>query len=139
MLCAKSLQSCPTFCDPVDCSPPGSSVHGDSPGKNTGVGCHVLLQGIFPAQGLNPGLLCLLNWQAGSFPLAPPEKPRACGRAGAGGRLAQKRDYRGHELKQVSSWDLVHISETLPPPSAYSLVQARQTDVSAAGRGPNLA
>ena len=32
-------------CDPTDCSPPGSSVHGDSPGKNTGVGCHFLLQG----------------------------------------------------------------------------------------------
>ena len=31
--------------------------HGDPPGKNTGVGCHALLQGIFPAQGLNPGLL----------------------------------------------------------------------------------
>ena len=40
----------------MDCSPPGSSVHGDSPGKNTGVGCHVLLQGILPTQGLNPGL-----------------------------------------------------------------------------------
>ena len=40
----------------MDCSPPGSSVHGDSPGKNTGVGCHVLLQGIFPTQGSNPGL-----------------------------------------------------------------------------------
>ena len=38
-------------------SPPGSSLHGDSPGKNTGVGCHFLLQGIFPAQGLNGGLL----------------------------------------------------------------------------------
>ena len=37
-------QSCPTLCDPVDCSPPGSSGHGDSPGKNTGVGCHFLLQ-----------------------------------------------------------------------------------------------
>ena len=37
-------------------SPPGSSVHGDSPGKNTGVGCHALLQGIFPTQGLNLGL-----------------------------------------------------------------------------------
>ena len=49
-------QSCPTFCDPVDYSPPGSSVHGDSPGKNTGVGCYALLQGIFPSQGLNPGL-----------------------------------------------------------------------------------
>ena len=33
-------QSCLTLCDPVDCSPPGSSVQGDSPGKNTGVGCH---------------------------------------------------------------------------------------------------
>ena len=38
-------------------SPPGSSVQGDSPGKNTGMGCHALLQGIFPTQGLNPGLL----------------------------------------------------------------------------------
>ena len=49
-------QSCPTLCDPIDFSSPGSSVHGDSPGKNTGVGCHLLLQGIFPTQGLNPGL-----------------------------------------------------------------------------------
>ena len=40
----------------MDCSSPGFSVHGDSPGKNTGEGCHVLLQGIFPTQGLNPGL-----------------------------------------------------------------------------------
>ena len=40
----------------MDCSLPGSSVHGDSPGKNTGVGCHGLLQGIFPTQGSNPGL-----------------------------------------------------------------------------------
>ena len=50
-------QSCLTLCDPVDCSPPGSSVHGDFPGKNIGVGCHALLQGIFPTQGSNPGLL----------------------------------------------------------------------------------
>ena len=49
-------QSCLTLCNPMDCSPPGSSVHGDSPGKNTRVGCHALLQGIFPTQGLNPGL-----------------------------------------------------------------------------------
>ena len=39
----------------MDSSPPGSSVHGDSPGKNTGVGCHDLLLGIFPTQGSNPG------------------------------------------------------------------------------------
>ena len=37
------VQLCPTLCDPMDCSPPGSSVHGDSPGKNTGVGCHAFL------------------------------------------------------------------------------------------------
>ena len=35
-------QSCPTLCDPMDCSPPGSSVLGDSPGKNTGMGCHAM-------------------------------------------------------------------------------------------------
>ena len=56
MLCLVA-QSCPTLCDSMDCSPPGSSIHGDSPGKNTGVGCHVLLQGIFPTQGSNPSLL----------------------------------------------------------------------------------
>ena len=72
---AKSLQSCQTLYDPMNCSPPGSSVHGDSPGKNTGVGCHPLLQGIFPTQGLNPRLLSLLHQQAVSLPLAPPGKP----------------------------------------------------------------
>ena len=56
--CVLVAQLCLTLCDPVDCSLPGSSVHGmNSPGQNTGVGCHSLLQGIFPAQGLNKGLL----------------------------------------------------------------------------------
>ena len=54
-------QSCLILCDPMDCSLdcslPSSSVHGDSPGKNTGLGCHALLQGIFPTQGSIPGLL----------------------------------------------------------------------------------
>ena len=50
-------QSCLTLCDLMDCSLPGSSVHGDSPGKNIGVGCHSLLQQIFPTWGWNPGLL----------------------------------------------------------------------------------
>ena len=40
----------------MDCSLPGSSAHGHSPGKNTEVNCHALLQGIFPTQGSNPGL-----------------------------------------------------------------------------------
>ena len=44
-------QSCPTLCNS------GSSVHGVSPDKNTGVGCHALLHGIFPVQGSNPGFL----------------------------------------------------------------------------------
>ena len=51
-----SAQLCPIVCNPMDCSPSGSSVHGDSPGENTGVGCCALLQGIFPTRGLNSGL-----------------------------------------------------------------------------------
>ena len=47
LMCAESLQSCPTLCDRLDCSPPGSPVLGCSPGKTTGVSCHALLQGIF--------------------------------------------------------------------------------------------
>ena len=43
--CCLAVLSCLTLHDPMDCSPPGSSVHGDSPGKNSGVGCHFLLQG----------------------------------------------------------------------------------------------
>ena len=64
--------SCPTLCHPMDYSPPGFSVHGDSPGKNTGLGAYAPLQGIFPTQGLNLGLLhCrwilyLLSHQASS-------------------------------------------------------------------------
>ena len=53
-----------TLCDPIDCSPPGSSVHGDSRGKNTAVGCHALLQGGLPHPGIetasltSPALQC---------------------------------------------------------------------------------
>ena len=60
-------QLCPTLCEPMDCSPPGSSVPGDSSGKNTGVSCKVLLLGIFPNQGSNPHLL---RWQVDSLPLS---------------------------------------------------------------------
>ena len=52
----KDLHDPDNLCDSTDCSPPGSSVHGESPGQNSGVGCHALLQGIFPTQGSNPGL-----------------------------------------------------------------------------------
>ena len=60
--------------DPMQSSEPARLLcPWDCPGKNTRVGCHFLLQGIFPTQGSN---LCLLDWQAGSLPLASPGKPR---------------------------------------------------------------
>ena len=61
-----SLSHVRLFCDPVDSSPPGSFCPWDFPGKNTRVGSHSLLQGIFPTQGSNPSLL---HWQVGSLPL----------------------------------------------------------------------
>ena len=67
-------QQCPTLCNPMDWSPLDSSLHGIFPGKNTGVGCHFLLQGIFLTQRLN---LCLLHWQADSFIWATWSTPRA--------------------------------------------------------------
>ena len=77
-LCSSVTQSCPTLCDPMDCSLPGSSVHGifqprllewaatsDSRGSSQ------------PREGLKPHLLRLLHWQAGGlFTTAPPGKPQ---------------------------------------------------------------
>ena len=68
-LLTKSLLMC-LFVTSMDCSPPGSSVHVDFPAKNISVGCHALLQEIFPTQGSNPCPLCFLHWQAGCSPLA---------------------------------------------------------------------
>ena len=66
-------QLCPTLCNLMDCSPIVSSVHGDSPGKNTGVGCHALLQ----RNSLNPGIeLRSPTLQAGSSLSEPPGKPK---------------------------------------------------------------
>ena len=73
---------------PMDCSPPGTSVHGDSPGRNTGVVCHALLQGIFPTHGLNPGLphcrrlLYHLSHQGSSYSLLEGCKLAQKGRMG---------------------------------------------------------
>ena len=72
VLCLVS-QSCPTLCEPMDYSLPGFSVHRDSPGKNTGVGCYALLQGIFPTQRSNSGfphsrwILYSLSYQGSPF------------------------------------------------------------------------
>ena len=101
-LCAKLLHSCLTLCDPMDCSPPGSSVHGILC-KNTGVSCHALLQGIFPTQGLNPRLLRFLHWQMGSLQLAPPGKPRKSDldRGKPVCEKTRERHGKSKELKQV--------------------------------------
>ena len=69
-VCAQSLSCIQLFCNPADCSLPGSLVHGIFPGKNTRLGCHFLLQGIFPTQGSNPHLLYLLHWQVDSLPMS---------------------------------------------------------------------
>ena len=74
-LCAVLSRSVVSLCDHIDCSPPGSPAHEDSPGKNTGVGCHALLQGIFPTQDRtrSPAL------QADSLSSEPPGKPKNTG------------------------------------------------------------
>ena len=66
------IQLCQTLCDCMDCScRPDSSAHGDFSGKNTGVGCHALLQGLFPTQGIESRSSAL---QANSLPSEPPAK-----------------------------------------------------------------
>ena len=65
---------CLTLCDPMNCSPPGSSVHGDSPGK-TMESLPCPSSGDLPSQGSSSPLLCLLHWQVCSLPLVPSEKP----------------------------------------------------------------
>ena len=67
-------QLCPTLCDSMDCGLPGSSDHGISQAKNTEVGCHFLLQGIFPTQGSNPHLLLSPELAGRFFTTRPPGK-----------------------------------------------------------------
>ena len=65
-------QSCPTLCKPLDCSPPGPSVHGIFQARI--LEWVTILQGIFLIQGLNPCLLCLLHWRWILFPLSHQNK-----------------------------------------------------------------
>ena len=65
-VCSKSLQLCLTL-QPRELQSARVLYPWDFPGKNTGVGGHALLQGIFPTQGSNPHLLGPLHWQAGFF------------------------------------------------------------------------
>ena len=69
LCCAWSFSRVRLVVNPMNCSSPGSAVHGASPSTNTGVGCHALLQGIFPTQGSNPESATSL---ADSLPSEPP-------------------------------------------------------------------
>ena len=61
LVCDKSLQSCSTLCDPMDCSPPGSSVHGILQARILEWVAMPSSRGVFPTQGLSSCLLCLLH------------------------------------------------------------------------------
>ena len=94
MMC---LVSCPTLWDPMDCSLPDSFIHGDSPGKNTGVGCHALPQGNLP----NPGMeLRSPALQVDSLPSEPPEKPKNTG-------VGSLSLLQGIFLTQESNWGVL--------------------------------
>ena len=116
--CVLSHFSRVQLCDPMDGSPPGSSILGDSPDKNTGVGCHALLQGIFLTQGSKPHLSRLLRWQAGSLLVVPFGKPWSM--------TGTDRRYEGSVTEDRASplcicqlwavfWHWVHLSTTMGP------------------------
>jgi len=90
------VQLSPTLCDPMDCSLPGSSVHGGSPGKYTGVGCHVLLQEIF--LGIEPRSPTLQVDSLLSEPLVKPKN------TGVGSLPLLQGIFPTQELK----WALLH-------------------------------
>ena len=99
-------QSCPTVCNPIDCNPPGSSVHGDSPGKITGVGCHTFFQKIFPTQSLNPGLP-----HCRQFIYHLSGKPK---NTGAGSpRILERTPSSGVFPTQELNWSLLHCRQIL--------------------------
>ena len=99
----KAAQSYLTFCDPTDCSLPGSYLW-DSPGKNTQVSCHSLLQGIFPNQGSNLGLLIHSSTHpSSSHHLLTPYPPT-------------------YPSIYPSNHPLIHLStHPYPPPSLFSI------------------
>ena len=75
MCVVNCFMSCPTLCNPMDCTTHRLLCPWDSLGKNIGVSCHALLQGIFLTQRFSLCLLYLLHWQGCSLPIVAPEKP----------------------------------------------------------------
>ena len=94
----KVTQSCSTLCDPQDCSPPGFSVPWNSLSKNTGVGCHSLLQGNLPHPGIEPRSPVL---QADSLPSELPGKSKNTG-------VGSLSLLQGIFLTQVLNWGLLY-------------------------------
>ena len=99
-------QLCLTLCDPMNCSPLVSFVHGDSPDKNTGVVCHAVLQGIIPSQGSNPGLL-QCRWVL--YHLSHKGSPRTLG----WGEADSLSLLQGIIPTQESNWGLPHCRQIL--------------------------
>jgi len=103
MLCCAVLclvsQSCPTLCDPMDCSPPGSSVHGDSLGKNTGVGLPCPPPGDLPNPGIKPR----------SPALQVSEPPGKLKNTGVGSLSLLQENFLTQEL----NWDLLHCRQNI--------------------------
>ena len=77
-LCCAVLSCIQLFVTPMDAKSTRLFCPWNSPGKNTGVGCHFLLQGTFPTQGLNSSLLYLLHWQRDSLPPCHLQSPNEC-------------------------------------------------------------
>ena len=95
LYCVQSLSHIQLFVTPMNYSPPDPSVYADSPGKNTGVSCYALLQGIFPTQGSNR---CLLNCRGILYHLSHQGSPKG----GSPSLL------KGIFLTQESNWGLLH-------------------------------
>ena len=104
-------QSCLTLCHPEDCSPPGSSVHGDSPGKNTGVGCLARLKGIFPTQGSRRVWGILYHWATRKASLSQ-KKPqwRSLGKVRTTEKTLRKLQNKGQRHPPLSFFPRLHVA-----------------------------
>ena len=102
-VCAQLLQSCPTLCDPTDCSLPGSSVHGDSPGKSTGAGCHAFFQGDCPDLEIESTSLLSPALAGGFFTTSATWEALSCpGPAACSESLWERK-----RIRVSASWDLL--------------------------------
>ena len=104
-------QSCPTLCDPMDCSPPGSSVHGDSLGKNTRVGFLCPPPEDLPNPGIKPRSPAL---HVDSLPSKSPGKPTDTG-------VGSLSLLQGLFPTQGSYWGLLHFRTILFELSYYNI------------------